>query len=242
MPAAPPARRRMAARSTPTQKDSSVTHADRQSSADGHIIIGGTGRAGTTLLVQYFTALGFHTGWTIEKALKNVDAISRAGLEHPYNKVKESGRDLPYVAKSPHYGKNLHDDLATGSLRVKHCIIPVRELTAAVESRRHVTREALASGKSVEDKQRGGLVGGPAADKRQERVLAVQFHRLVHTMLTFDVPIHFMKFPEFARGQQDVYAALEPIMTEHGVSREESDAALQLVLRPDFIHDFTQSS
>lgn len=218
-----------------------MTHADRQSAADGHIIIGGTGRAGTTLLVQYFTALGFDTGFTLERALSRVDDISRSGLEHPYAKVKSAGRRLAYVAKSPNYGQNLHDDLASGDLVVKHCIIPVRELSAAAESRRHVTRQAIAAGKQPGDKQRGGIVGGPGADKRQERLLAVQFHRLVHTMLTFDVPIHFLKFPEFAKGQQDLFAALGPIMTEHGVSREESDRALEQVLRPDFINEFKPS-
>ena len=215
-----------------------MTYADRKSSADGHILIGGTGRAGTTLLVQYFTALGFDTGFSLERALSRVDPISRSGLEPPYGKVKAAGRRLAYVAKSPHYGKNLHDDLESGALVVKHCIIPVRELSAAAESRRHVTRQALASGKKPGDKQRGGIVGGAGADKKQERLLAVQFHRLVHTMLTFDVPIHFLKFPEFAKGEQDLYAALGPIMAEHGVTREESDRALDLVLKPDFINDF----
>ncbi len=218
-----------------------MTYADRQSSENGHIIIGGTGRAGTTLLVQYFTALGFDTGFTLDRALSNVDSISRSGLEHPYQKGKAAGRRLAYVAKSPNYGKNLHDDLASGALVVKHCIIPVRELSAAAESRRNVSRQAIASGKSAEEKQRGGLIGGPGADRKQERLLAVQFHRLVHTMLTFDVPIHFLKFPEFAKGQQDLFAALGPIMTEHGVTKVESDEALEQVLRPEFINDFKPS-
>jgi hypothetical protein len=69
----------------------------------------------------------------------------------------------------------------------------------------------------------------------------VQFHRLVHTMLTFDVPIHFLKFPEFAKGEQDLFTALQPIMTEHGVSKDESDRALEQVLKPDFINEFKPS-
>lgn len=215
-----------------------MTHADRQSAADGHILIGGTGRAGTTLLVQYFTALGFDTGYDLDHALNKVDNISRAGLEHPYKKTLEAGRRLAYVAKSPAYGKNLVDDLTSGALVVKHCIIPVRELTAAAESRRHVSRQAVAAGRAPDEVHRGGVLGGPEAAKNQEQRLAVQFHRLIHTMLSFDVPIHFLKFPEFAKGQQDVFEALRPIMDEHGVSREESDAALATVLRPEYINEF----
>lgn len=54
----------------------------RQGPHADHILIGGTGRAGTTLLVQYFTALGFDTGFTLDQAMQRVDSISRAGLEH----------------------------------------------------------------------------------------------------------------------------------------------------------------
>src|SRR5690349_8801831 len=42
---------------------------DRVSTDDGRIIIAGTGRAGTTFLIQLFTALGFGTGFSIEESL-----------------------------------------------------------------------------------------------------------------------------------------------------------------------------
>jgi len=214
--------------------------ADRRSAADGHILIGGTGRAGTTLLVQYFTALGFDTGFTLERALGGVDEISKAGLEHPVGKYLAQGRQMAYVAKSPNFGTNLREYLDSGDLRIKHCIIPVRELSQAAESRRHVTRTAVASGKSPDDKQRGGIIARRKdGGKRQELLLAAQFHRFLFEMLHHDIPVHFLKFPEFARGHQDLYAALEPIMLEHGVSREESDRAFGRVVDPDLIHDFT---
>ncbi len=211
---------------------------DRRSAADGHILIGGTGRAGTTLLVQYFTGLGFDTGFTAAQAEAQIDPISKAGLEHPLLKTFEAGRRLAYVAKSPSYGANLFSFLDSGELKVKHCIIPVRELNAAAESRRHVSRQALAAGKS-DEAQPGGLAGTTKRAAAQEPKLAMRFHRLIYTMLHFDVPIHFLKFPEFARAEQDLYVALQPIMTEHGVTRQESDEALAKVLRPELINDFT---
>ena len=217
-----------------------MTPADRKSAADGHILIGGTGRAGTTLLVQYFTALGFDTGFTLRRARRRVDPVSRAGLEHPYRKTLAAGRRLPYVAKSPKYGADLFDDLGSGRLRVKHCIVPVRELTAAAQSRRQVSRQSLASGKNVEDKQPGGIVGAPVG-ARQKRLLAVTFYKLVYTMVYYEVPIHFLKFPQFATGEQDLFDALEPVMTEHGVTRQESSDALAKVLRPEFVSEFRSS-
>ena len=47
----------------------------------GHIVITGTGRSGTTLLVQFFSALGFDTGYTLEQVKSQVDSRSKSGLE-----------------------------------------------------------------------------------------------------------------------------------------------------------------
>jgi hypothetical protein len=55
---------------------------DPAGSGHGRILISGTGRSGTTLLVQYFTALGFDTGFTLEQALSRVDP-SRGGARDP---------------------------------------------------------------------------------------------------------------------------------------------------------------
>lgn len=211
---------------------------DRRSSHDGHLLIAGTGRAGTTLLVQYFTALGFDTGFTLEQALDRVDPISNAGLEQSVRRTLAQGRPLAYVAKSPYFGANLDDYLASGALRVKACIVPVRELFSAAESRRSVSRAATEAGVSADGAHPGGLVRPKRAGKRQEEHLAVAFHQLVHTMLSHDVPLHFLRFPEFARGEQDLFLALGPLLAEHGVTREEHDAAFARVVRPDLISDF----
>lgn len=217
--------------------------ADRRSAADGHILIGGTGRAGTTLLVQYFTALGFDTGYTLEHALGRVDPISKAGLEHPVRRVLRQGKQMPYVAKSPSFGKNLVPFMNRGEIKIKHCIIPMREISAAAESRRHVNQQALETGKTIKDKQPGGLIAkrkGGAEDggRDQELHLAMQFHQFLYTMVDNEVPVHFLRFPAFARGEQDIFAALEPIMVEHGVTKEESDQAFTTVAKPDLIHEF----
>lgn len=220
-----------------------MPHSDRRSAADGHILIGGTGRAGTTLLVQYFTVLGFDTGFKADDMLERVDPISHGGLEQPVHRVLRKGRQMPYVAKSPGFGRNLVEFLDSGNLKVKHCIIPVRELGEAAESRREVMREAAKRGKGPDDKQRGGIIGRrhKNPEKMQERLLAEQFYRFLHTMLMYDVPVHFLRFPDFAQGKQDLFTALRPIMEEHGVTHEESNGALAQVLKPELIHDFSGS-
>jgi hypothetical protein len=210
-----------------------MTFTSRQSAADGHILISGTGRAGTTLLVQYFTALGFDTGFTLDQALQRIDPISKSGLERGFKRG-----DLFYVSKSPHYSTSLLEHLDRGDLAVKCCIVPVRELHAAAESRRHASQLAQASGRNPL-RQPGGLAFRAERNpKRQEEKLARVFYQLIYALVEHDVPIYFLRFPAFARGEQDLFSALAPLLTEHGVSAEESRRALGLVLRPGLINDF----
>jgi hypothetical protein len=206
----------------------------RASTEDGHILIGGTGRAGTTLLVQYFTALGFDTGFTLDEALNRVDPLARAGLEHSL----ERG-NLPYVSKSPWYSRNLAAHLDSGELAVRCCIIPMRDLFSAAESRREVSRQAESASGTA--KHPGGLTHpGKQGPQRQEARLARQFYELVHTLLERQIPFYFLRFPEFARGEADLFDSLRPLLDQHGVSRQESDEALSRVLRPELINDFAK--
>jgi hypothetical protein len=210
---------------------------DPSPGAGSHILIGGTGRAGTTLLVQWFTVMRFDTGFTVEEALARVDPISNAGLEHSLGRTLEVGERLPHVAKSPWFGPKLGDYIRSGDLRVEAAILPMRDLAEAAESRRQVSRRAAAAGHDPA-KHPGGILGGarPGAGQKQERQLARRFYELVHTLVTHDVPTYFLRFPEFARGQQDPSLALAPLLQAHGVGREEAREAFARVVRPDLIH------
>jgi hypothetical protein len=46
-----------------------------------HVIIAGTGRAGTTFLVELFTELGIETGFSKEDYKTKIDPVSHSGLE-----------------------------------------------------------------------------------------------------------------------------------------------------------------
>lgn len=210
---------------------------DRRSAANGHILIGGTGRAGTTLLVQWFTVMGFDTGFTVEEALHRVDPISHGGLEHSLGRTLDVGAPLPYVAKSPWFGPKIGDYMDRGQLRVRAAILPLRSLVEAAESRRQVSRRAAEAGHDPV-KHPGGILGGarPQAAKKQEQQLARRFYDLVYTLVCHDVPTYFLRFPDFARAQQDPYLALEPLLLRHGVTHHEATEAFARVVRPELIH------
>src|SRR5687768_14392550 len=97
-----------------------------------HVVITGTGRAGTTFLIHLLTCLGLDTGYdasTIELPL-----LSRSGME-----LDVRAPTAPYIVKSPHIC-DLVEDLLAASIRIEHAIIPVRNFDAAAESRAYVQK------------------------------------------------------------------------------------------------------
>ena len=195
----------------------------RSDTSAGHMIITGTGRAGTTLLVQYFTILGFDTGFSTEESENSVDPVSNAGLEHSL-----ASDGLPYVIKSPWFADQLADVLAKGEISVRHAILPVRSLFEAAESRRRVS--------SLGSKD-GGLWGTDRPGD-QETVLAHKFYNAVFSLVSHDVPITFLQFPKLAKDFDHFYQALGDLLLEHGVHKREAKDAFDAVTKPDRIHQF----
>jgi hypothetical protein len=72
-----------------------------------HLVIAGTGRAGTSFLVRYLTELGLDTTLTRKGDAAGWDADANAGLEN----LLVSGNNLPYVVKSPWIGEYIEQIL-----------------------------------------------------------------------------------------------------------------------------------
>lgn len=63
-----------------------------------HLLIAGTGRAGTSLLVRYLNALRLTTHITRSNRQTHLIEDANAGLE---DLILHGGENLPYVVKSP---------------------------------------------------------------------------------------------------------------------------------------------
>ncbi|MFP5480964.1 MAG: hypothetical protein ACLGIE_14960 [Alphaproteobacteria bacterium] len=198
----------------------------------GKVIITGTGRAGTTLLVRILTRLGLDTQFTEADLAAVEQEVGRAGLEKIIN-AKRAAR-LPEIVKSPHLTELLETALAQGWFTVDHAIVPVRALADAARSRARVTERARTLKKETQNVN-GGLwdVTDPDA---QEAELARKFHSLVETLVKHQIPTTFLSFPRFATDADYLADVLGDFLSmRFGVTREQILAAHAREARPALI-------
>lgn len=190
-----------------------------------HLIISGTGRSGTTFLVQLLTRIGLETGFS--DLTTHIHANCDAGME----------RDLrdpscPYVVKNPMLCDTLDATLEDPTIHIDHALIPIRDLFAAAESRRDVSRRSDAHFGPVAP---GGLwhTSDPAS---QEAVLAGQLYKLLHGLTRHEIPFTLLDFPRIVHDPAYVYAKIGSLLGE----RTYTDFldAFGAVSRPELVHDF----
>lgn len=197
--------------------------------AKHHVIISGTGRAGTTVLVQLLTVLGLDIGFTDPNSgvLPNCNAGLEFDIRFPA---------APYVVKSPWMCDYLDELLESGSVVIDHTIIPIRDLFAAAESRRDVTRRGDAS--LYPDNAIPGGLWHTNEPEKQEAVLTVQLYKLIYALARWEVPLTLLHFPRFIYEPEYLYKHLAPIfgLADYCVFLK----AFNQVVKPELVHDFTR--
>jgi hypothetical protein len=189
-----------------------------------HVLIAGTGRAGTSFLVKFLHACGAEThlsrhehGWWDDNA--------NAGLED----FPGYDSDLPYVIKTPWFFEFAASLLKRTDIALDAVIIPVRDLVEAASSRTIVELSArYASGALADDENTwetwcltpGGIVYS-VNPLDQARILAMGFHEVIRALVRHDIPIVFLDFPRFVEDAEYAYSKLRPyIPADHGTALE----------------------
>ena len=186
---------------------------------EAKVVITGTGRAGTTLLVQVLTDLGLDTGYTSEA---EADARSHGGLEKDI-----LAPDAPRIVKAPALSGQLGDLIASGSVTVEHVIVPIRELDIAAASRVRSARYG------ANLRTPGGLIATPNAT-RQRSALAVLEYELFYAVARFELPLTLLHFPRFAEDAEYTHRQLS--FLDPTLSAEAWREALDARFRPTWLH------
>jgi hypothetical protein len=195
-----------------------------------HIIISGTGRAGTTFLVQLLTELGLDTGFSHPG--EDINSNCNAGMEWDLRDA-----NAPYIVKSPHLCDSLADILRGGGIVIEHAYVPVRDLFHAAQSRRRVsaTSNVLAYPEGVP----GGL-WLTKTPQHQEMVLTLQLYKLTQALAEHDIPTTLLDFPRLVSDAEYLYRKLGRLMQDIEPAR--FLRAHRHIARPELIHDFSPES
>ena len=194
-----------------------------------HVVITGSGRAGTTYLVHLLTALGLDTGYNLSEIDQLIDKNAKAGLEWDVR-----AKDAPFICKSPWFSEFAEDALKR--ISINHIIIPVRDFNDAAESRIRVTKDYQTITNSQETKWiPGGLVFTERFEDQLVQLQA-QFIRLIQVIADYHVPVTFINFPRFAKDPEYLYKKLEFLLEK--IDYDHFLKAYLQVTRPEYIHQF----
>jgi hypothetical protein len=195
-----------------------------------HIVISGTGRAGTSFLVKLLTGLGIDTGFTANNI--DLDTNARAGLEWDI-----CNRNAPYVVKSPWLCSRIDEVLRNEDIIIDQAIIPIRNLNAAALSR--VKVEEMSNGIGIYKRVKGGLwlTDDP---EEQSHVLAEQFHNLIFALVRADIQITFCNYPRIVKDSAYLWSKIKSIFFSNGdISYGRFQSLFYEIVRPEFVHQYT---
>ena len=200
-----------------------------------HLIISGTGRSGTSVLVKFFSACG------LDSQLKDNqqvfwDEAAKAGVEN--NILLD--QHLPYVLKAPWHSMFISQAIATRGLTIDAVLIPVRDLVQAAASRLVLElRSRYKYWPELLDMPRvdsfGYAAGGCIYSMNpidQAREAALGFHRLVLELVQNQIPIVFLEFPRFATDFSYLYDQVSSFLPPE-LSRQRAKELFRTTMEPD---------
>jgi hypothetical protein len=208
-----------------------------QEERNSHIIIAGTGRAGTTFLVEYFTELGLDTHVS-RNGTEQLDPNANAGFED----MPLLAAGLPYVIKAPWVGEYIDEILAVPNIQIDAAILPMRNLVEAATSRTilelrslHQTAPWMARELSKTWENWGLTPGGTIFSLNpldQARILAVGFHNLIQRLVDAEIPTLFLGFPRLIEDGNYLFERLRSILPET-VTLQQALSAHQRIAQRD---------
>lgn len=203
-----------------------------------HVVITGTGRAGTSFLIELLTHLGLETGYTVGSIARHKSTLARAGLEKD---IRKDG--APYVVKSPWFSDYVDEVLGRDDIEIEHVFVPMRNLHAAAESRRFVTAQAL-SQMNILARMRHQLRAKPIAggrwqtrdESQQEEVLLLKVYNLILSLSKTMIPITLLQYPRLVSDAKYLFEKLNPILGD--VRFSEFESVFQRVADQGLVHQF----
>jgi len=184
-----------------------------------HLLIAGTGRAGTSALVQYLNGLGLETHLSRPGGVADWHDSAQAGFEDL--PLYTNGHDLPYVIKSPLTYQIIDQILNDAKISLDAVLIPIRPLVEAAASRSMVQLQAMHQDagwmtevatpwEHLAAAPGGAIFSVSPVD--QARLLAVGFHWLLERIVQTDVPVVLLSFPRLVTDPDYLFERIRKVL------------------------------
>lgn len=193
-----------------------------------HVLITGTGRAGTSFLVHLLARLGLDTGFDADRL--ELDPVAHAGLE-----IDPRWPHAPYIVKSPWICDTIEELIADDGIHIDHVFIPVRDFEAAAASRARVQKER--TGAEDGDVEVAGGLWSTSRAADQVQILRQRFTHLVEQLVRADIETTFLWYPRLTQDPAYLHAKLSRGLTIPDLAT--FTAAFDATVRPDWVHSFT---
>lgn len=183
-----------------------------------HLVIAGTGRAGTSFLVRYLAAAGLDTILSRqgEKAFWSEEA--RAGFED-HTLARGDLAQCPYVVKSPWLYEHVEEFFGRDDVQIDGLVLPIRALEYAACSRVILELQAVhRAGRFPTEKAWGSFGVTPGGlhisldPIDQARLLATGFHKVVEAAVRLDVPVTLLDFTRLTEDARYLFEKLRPYL------------------------------
>lgn len=188
-----------------TKKDRTLFQSDR-----GKVLITGTGRSGTTFLIQLLTFLDLDTGYHRETYSKHVFGISGSGMERPISAPHK-------FLKSPFYietlGQDMKDFLRMNT-SIQAVIMPIRDYTESA-----VSRFRLGNG------GKGGLWKASDVPSQENMYYKIMAEYLL-SMVVYDINTIFIDYNRMVSDPVYLYTKVRQVLP-HNISVEKFTDAFQ---------------
>ena len=212
-------------------------------SSRGHVVITGTGRCGTTFLVELLTHLGLETGFSVDQLVSLKDTNARAGLEFDIRL-----KDWPYIVKSPAFSDVADEVTRRDDIVIEHVLVPFRDLNAAATSRRHVQKTLVSNmplfarlRNTIRQRRYAGGLWFTRSMKqgKQEEALLRQIYKLILAISDTNIPVTFMRYPRIVKDCPYLFEKLRPILGE--TTYESFCAVFSRTVQPELINSFNKN-
>ena len=201
-----------------------------------HLIISGTGRAGTSLLVKFLSACGLESQLTEDKNNVYWNCDAKAGIEN--NILLDE--NLPYVLKAPWHDMSITQFFATRDIIIDAALLPVRDIVKVASSRvvlelrdRYERLPKLLNMPRVD--AFGYTAGGCIYSLNpidQAKEAALGFHQLILELVEHEIPIIFLEFPRFANDFEYLHKNISFLLPPE-ISKKDAENTFSSLIEQD---------